>query len=133
MEKGIIVVDVPKLCCECPFFDVLEESNIMYCSVSELGHCEHLPKFIENEYLKPDWCPIKPCYSSGDQNASLIDDESVVLSPKELIRLLKKAPQDDILMVEINDGNGESGVADDVMIGGGTGKGFTYIKVSTDI
>lgn len=60
MEKGIIAVDVPKLCCECPFFDVLEESNIMYCSVSELGHCEHLPKFIENEYLKPDWCPIKP-------------------------------------------------------------------------
>lgn len=60
MAKGIVVVDIPKQCCECPFFDVLEESNIMYCSVSELGHCEHLLKFIENEYLKPDWCPIKP-------------------------------------------------------------------------
>lgn len=82
---------------------------------------------------RADWCPIKPCYSSDDQNISLIDGESVVLSPKELIGLLKKAPQDDILMVEINDGKDESGVVDDVMIGGGTGKGFTYIKVSTDI
>ena len=77
----------------------------------------------------------EPCYSSSDCNTSLIEEEkeSVVLSPRELIGLLKKVPQDDIMMVEINDGNDESGVIEDVMIGGGTSKGFTFIKVSTNI
>lgn len=132
MAKGIIVVDMPERCDDCP----LEAYNETFYG-DELNHwCPFEYKGYTDDVRgnrRADWCPIKPCYSSDDQNISLIDGESVVLSPKELIGLLKKAPQDDILMVEINDGKDESGVVDDVMIGGGTGKGFTYIKVSTDI
>lgn len=128
MAKGIIVVDIPESC-----RNIRGDKNGclfggMVCQIEQ----EDVMKHVKNG-TKPSWCPIKPCYSSDDQNISLIDGESVVLSPKELIGLLKNAPQDDILMVEINDGKDESGVVDDVMIGGGTGKGFTYIKVGTDI
>lgn len=136
MKKGFVLVDVPDNCKECPLLDNLYNSigeECAYCNVAPGGvnGCR-----IEEEiYEKPDWCPIKPCYSSEDGDTSLIEGEkeSVVLSPKELIELLRKAPQDDILMVEINNGNDESGVIEDVLIGGGTIRGFTFIKVSTNI
>lgn len=126
MAKGIILVDeIPLICAECAFSQITQSGSHLFCGVKN--------KVIYNS--KPDWCPIKPCYSNEDCNTSLIkgEKESVVLSPKELIGLLQKSRQDDIVMVEINDGKDESGVIEDVMIGGGTSKGFTFIKVSTDI
>lgn len=68
-----------------------------------------------------------------DTDSANADKESVILSPKDMVKLLERTPEDDNLMVEINGGNDESGVVTDICVGGGTGKGFTYIKVSTDI
>lgn len=130
MAKGIVVVDVPEACgyCACCKHDAL---YTRYCGANK----RDLMNDIDWNLEKPDWCPIKPCYSNEDSNTSLIGEEkeSVVLSPKEFIELLRKAPENDILMVEINDGKDESGVIEDVLVGGGTSKGFTFIKVSTDI
>ena len=128
MGKGIIMVDIPKSCKNIHGYKNGCTFGGMVCQIKH----EDVMKHVENG-TKPSWCPIKPFYSSGDHNTSLMDDETVMLSPKELICLLKKAPHNDIVMVEINDGKGESGVIEDVMIGGGTTKGFTFIKVSTDI
>lgn len=58
MAKGIIVMDAPEECRKCPFQEVSEENHI-WCLVSNLDDCSHIPKMILDEYSKPDWCPIK--------------------------------------------------------------------------
>lgn len=129
MAKGIIFLDkIPRTCQHirgnkeegCPF-------GGMFCQICDRDVMEHVIKGT-----KPDWCPIKPVYSDDTDSAN-VDKESVILSPKDMVKLLERTPEDDILMVEINDGNDESGVVTDICVGGGTSKGFTYIKVSTDI
>jgi hypothetical protein len=49
---------------------------------------------------------------------------------KELIKLLEKCPQDDILLINI----GEEAGADvtDVLVGSGTIRGFSYLKIEPD-
>lgn len=46
---------------------------------------------------------------------------------KELIVLLKKCPQDDIIMADI--GEEDSADVTDVLVGNGTMRGFSYIKI----
>lgn len=134
MAKGIIVMDMPESCERCQFSHNRIGSN-HYCYIVEsIGNNDAFshPISTDQYYSKPDWCPIKPVYSDDTDSAN-VDKESVILSPKDMIKLLEITPEDDILMVEINDGNDESGVVTDICVGGGTAKGFTYIKVSTDI
>ena len=123
MAKGIIVIDdIPVICAECSFANLTQNKQYF--------HCDAKNRTVYN--AKPDWCPIMPVYSD-DTDSVNVDKESVILSPKDMIELLERTPEDDILMVEINGGNDESGVVTDVCVGVGTAKGFTYIKVSTDI
>ena len=53
----------------------------------------------------------------------------------ELIVLLKKAPQDDIILADIgqDESAGVSGMltASDVLVGNGTVRGITYLKIET--
>lgn len=46
---------------------------------------------------------------------------------KEAIELLLKAPQDDIILADV--GQEESADVTDILVGNGTIKGFTYIKI----
>lgn len=62
MAKGIIVVDVPEICKDCPF-SLNRIGAYHYCFIVEsIGECDALSHSISiNEYYsKPDWCPIKP-------------------------------------------------------------------------
>lgn len=53
MNKGILVIDIPKTCDVCPISK--------YTSPSGIGRICPFAKwnFLE-PHLKPDWCPIKP-------------------------------------------------------------------------
>lgn len=46
---------------------------------------------------------------------------------KELIELLKKCPQEDVLLADT--GGEEAADVTDVLVGNGTIKGFSYIKI----
>jgi hypothetical protein len=46
MAKGIIVVDMPKSCCDCRLYDY---------DMDECVLCNR-----EVPYTRPDWCPISP-------------------------------------------------------------------------
>lgn len=46
----------------------------------------------------------------------------------ELIELLQKCPQNDIIVADI-DGETESADVTDVLVGNGTIKGFSYLKI----
>lgn len=52
----------------------------------------------------------------------------------ELIELLKKAPQDDIIMADIGQdeiaGVSDMLTASDVLVGNGTIRGITYLKIN---
>lgn len=134
MAKGIIVLDeIPNNCFHCRLKKRpagMSFPEDMICVVTGQSVYQYKPHNIYG--TKPDWCPIRPIYSD-DADSVNSDKESVILSPKDMIKLLERTPDDDILMVETNNGNDESGVVEDVCIGSGTSKGFTYIKVSTDI
>lgn len=64
--KGIIVIDNPKACIECPMFYHSEDMSIGGMKFEKLYRCKIEPEGIEDPYLsdilkkKPDWCPIKP-------------------------------------------------------------------------
>lgn len=51
-----------------------------------------------------------------------------ILTVRDLIELLQKCPQDNVILAEI-DGEEESAEISDVLIGGGTTNGVTYLKI----
>lgn len=63
--KGIIVVDIPKDCRECGRYRI-GNYGVLSCGVngwfiSEYVDCKN--------YMKPDWCPIKPIPEKMDADA----------------------------------------------------------------
>ena len=61
MAKGIIVVDIPERCKDCPFSSNRIGSD-HYCYILEsIGECDAFshPISTGQYYSKPDWCPIK--------------------------------------------------------------------------
>lgn len=62
MEKGIIVMDMPEKCKDCPFSSNRIGSD-HYCYILEsIGECDAFSYSIsiDEYYSKPDWCPIRP-------------------------------------------------------------------------
>ena len=54
MSKAILIMDMPRYCCECPVGEVWE----VIPSVEEC-YCGLENKNIINKYHKPEWCPLK--------------------------------------------------------------------------
>lgn len=73
MAKGLLVIDIPCTCIECPMCykdEVISLGNFKY---EQMYKCKKQPKEIENGYLnsyllikKPEWCPIKRPEKSRD-------------------------------------------------------------------
>lgn len=57
MSKGIIVVDMPDKCSQCPLGIKDMRFKTGLCAVRECLYDDM--KFLPLEYEKPDWCPIK--------------------------------------------------------------------------
>lgn len=66
MKKGIVVIDIPETCVECPMCYHAEDMAIGNLTYRRLYRCRLEPENLEDPYLqiifrrKPDWCPIKP-------------------------------------------------------------------------
>mgnify|MGYP005812559961 CR=1 FL=1 len=66
MRKGIIVVDIPSTCRDCPV-EVSGGGGVYWCPFGYKGYTNHI-----RETGKPDWCPIRPMpekIKDGDAHA----------------------------------------------------------------
>lgn len=67
MPKGLIIVDIPRSCIECPLCYESEMIPLGRFMLEEEHRCKLCPVNIENENLntfllwggKPSWCPLK--------------------------------------------------------------------------
>ena len=57
MNKGIIVVNMPEKCNNCPF--IVKDMRLItgLCAIWENLHDDM--RFISPDSQKPDWCPVK--------------------------------------------------------------------------
>lgn len=54
MSKAILVIDMPKMCKECPiceFYEIIPSIEEYSCAVENT---------VVDQYDKPNWCPLKP-------------------------------------------------------------------------
>lgn len=56
MSKGIIVVDVPERCDDCP----IRHMGLAWCNVAQKSTSHTAGGKPMNERKRPDWCPIQP-------------------------------------------------------------------------
>ena len=59
MAKGIIVVEIPEKCMDCPCYD----EDVCYCDIADKRVKEAV-----NSGSKPDWCPIHPLPEKDKEN-----------------------------------------------------------------
>lgn len=65
MKKAILVMDMPKVCLDCPMCFKAEEMSIDFLVYKHLYTCRFVPSDVEDFYIeniakgKPDWCPLR--------------------------------------------------------------------------
>ena len=62
MSKCVLVMDMPKDCCDCRFCRELDEGVKACCEIMDNPSNSDLCRIIDVHYCmeKPDWCPLKP-------------------------------------------------------------------------
>ena len=62
MSKAVLVMDMPKDCCDCKFCRELDEGVKACCEIMDNPSNSELCRIIDVHYCmeKPDWCPLKP-------------------------------------------------------------------------
>ena len=76
MNKGIVVIDMPKTCFECPFWHDGEKVWTGRYEYRQLHNCsltpnKHIGECLEDHVKdimigKPEWCPIRPVPERAD-------------------------------------------------------------------
>ena len=67
MSKAILVIDMPRSCCFCDFcktepYDPWKQiDGDRYCAIEDLHSNvdKYFDAAFQEEYIKPDWCPLK--------------------------------------------------------------------------
>lgn len=61
MSKAILVMDMPKDCCDCIFCRELDEGVKACCEIMDNPSNSDLCRVIDVHYCmeKPDWCPLR--------------------------------------------------------------------------
>lgn len=56
MNKGILEIDIPKNCDECP----IRQAALAYCLIAKKSTSHHPSGKVLEQSKRPNWCPIKP-------------------------------------------------------------------------
>ena len=61
MSKAVLVMDMPKDCCDCRFCRELDEGVKACCEITDNPSNSELCRIIDVHYCmeKPDWCPLR--------------------------------------------------------------------------
>ena len=61
MSKAVLVMDMPKDCCDCKFCRELDEGVKACCEIMDNPSNSELCRIIDVHYCmeKPDWCPLR--------------------------------------------------------------------------
>ena len=61
MSKAVLVMDMPKDCCDCKFCRELDEGAKACCEIMDNPSNSELCRIIDVHYCmeKPDWCPLR--------------------------------------------------------------------------
>lgn len=62
MAKAVLVMDMPKDCCDCQFCRELDEGVKACCEIMDSPSNSELCRVIDVHYCmeKPEWCPLRP-------------------------------------------------------------------------
>ena len=61
MSKAVLVMDMPKDCCDCRFCRELDEGVKACCEIMDNPSNSELCRIVDVHYCmeKPDWCPLR--------------------------------------------------------------------------
>lgn len=57
MSKAILIMDMPKSCCFCNF--CYEKDGEKFCLIEDDVVEKYFYAAFQEEYIKPNWCPLK--------------------------------------------------------------------------
>lgn len=61
MSKAVLVIDMPERCKDCDFCDSnIHLEKVCHAKVEDSEECGLYYREIENDAVKPDWCPLVP-------------------------------------------------------------------------
>lgn len=61
MSKAVLVMDMPERCKDCDFCDSnIHLEKVCHAKVEDSEECGLYYREIENDAVKPDWCPLVP-------------------------------------------------------------------------
>ena len=99
MSKAVLIMDMPKDCCDCKFCRELDEGVKACCEIMDNPSNSELCRIIDVHYCmeKPDWCPLKPMPEKKVLSGDVADIQKM---GKELVDIGYNACIDELLKGE---------------------------------